>query len=173
MSKRWSRIAVVGLCGLSLAACSSGSSDASSTSTTFVLPSAKQPVAQPISANSVTINGKSVSVPREEYRPDRPIQQATDQGQQILITSNGLLPVQLFAPIPSTITWTNLTSKPLTLLISKFGTPVKTPPIPAGGSYSMVFPASGGGGGVSYVTSTRLQGTVGLDVLPLGQIPQG
>jgi len=168
------KVAVALTCVLTLTACSSSSGTSSSTTaTTFVLPLAHQPVASPLTATSMLINGTSVAIPREEYRPDRPIQQETDKGQQIMITDKGILPVQLFAPIPATITWTNLTSKPVSLLVSKFGTPVRSPEIPAGSSYSMAFPVSGGGGGVTYVTSTRLTGTIGLDVLPMAPIPQG
>jgi hypothetical protein len=147
------------------AACSSGGSSANSGFTTLPSP----PAATPIVASSVVINGKSVSVPREEYRPDRPIQQETDQGQQIIISPKGLLPIELYAPAPCTITWTNLTAKTVTLQLSVFGTPLQSPAIGPGASYSKSFDTEGS---IGYITSTGLHGSVGIAQLPLAAIPQ-
>lgn len=153
-------------CGaMFLAGCSTTSE---TTPTTFVQPVAHQKPAKPFTATSVTINGKSVAVPREEYNPTRPIDPNTDEGQQVIIAPDGVLPLQLYVPSPCTITWTNLTTKPVKILFSYQGAGQKSPWIAPGGKYSFVVH---GGSSIPYVTSNRYTGLVAVDAQPMAPIP--
>ena len=151
-----------------LAGCSSSPSTTSTTSTTFPVPHATESAAPSIDAVTVVINGVTVTVPREEYHPTRPIQSLNDTGQQIIITDRGVLPQALLTPSPATITWTNLTSSPVTVTYAKFGAPGSSGAIAPGGSFSL---SASGTGNIPYNTSNRWHGTIGVNLLPLAQIP--
>lgn len=85
-----------------------------------------------VTSSTVTINGQSFQVPTEGG--SQPIHQINDSGQQIILTSSGALPQQLFSNVSTPVTWTNLTDKTLTLTVVASGrSPQQIPP---GGSYT-------------------------------------
>jgi len=119
------------LLGLLTAACSSSppsgsaaSSPPTSTTTT---------TAQVISSATVTIGGHTIKVPTEDGTD--PIKAFGDTGQQVILTSSGVLPRSLYAGQNQPVTWTNLTSSPVTLTLNHV--PGVAPQvIQPGGSYS-------------------------------------
>jgi hypothetical protein len=166
------RLLMAGTLGLSvlvLASCSSSSSTPSTTTaTTFPIPHAKEPAAPLVTGTTITIDGVTLTVPREEYNPDRPIQALNDQGGQILITDKGVLPQVLLTPVTATITWTNLTTKTVIVGYAKFGTPGYSTPIKPGGHFSL---SVTGTGNIPYNTSNRWHGTIAVGQQPMAPIP--
>jgi hypothetical protein len=155
--------------GAVLAACSSSSSSPTTTTTHTTLHVLKvQPVAAPITATTITINGTTVAVPRQEYTPDRPIDPRTDNGQQIIIATDGVLPQTLDAPFGATFTWTNLTPKTVSVYVVFAGAASNSGPIAPGGHYSL--PTSRAASG-TFLTSTGLSGTIEAGLLPMAPIP--
>jgi hypothetical protein len=143
------------------AACSSSKSSSPPTTTKLVF-------APAIAGTTIVINGKTVVVPREEYTPGLPIEGQSAEGGQIIISKKGLLPMHLYGPTPITVTWTNLTSRPVALTIVASGK--TSPEISPGRSWSMVFPKAGTIAGFSYLTTNGYRGEVSLGV-PLPPIP--
>jgi hypothetical protein len=123
-------VLVLPLLGLLAAACSSSpasrsaSSPPSSTTTSTT--------AQVISSSTVTIGGQTVNVPTEGGT--NPIKPYGDTGQQIILSSTGVLPRSLYASLNQPVTWTNLTAHPVTLTLKVPGVPPKV--IPPGSSFS-------------------------------------
>lgn len=142
---------------LGLAACggSSSSGPTTSTSTTIKLPPVK--VAPEITTPTTTISGKSYTVPTEQ--PNEAVDPGTATGGQIIVTSKGVLPQHLFANLNQVITWTNLTSKPITVKFLYSVPAIRSGEIPTGGTwtyssktlYNFVF-----------VTSNDLRGEVSI-----------
>jgi hypothetical protein len=158
--------------GTLAAACSSSTSSPSSSTTTTIFPPTEkvQKPATPITAETVVINAKTVTVPREEYAPHVPIPSGYSSGQQVILASDGVLPRLLNTPETPTITWTNLTAKPVRLLILVAGTPQPIQTIAAGSSYSKFFNTTGSLD-VTYETSTRFTGQISIGGMPLAPIP--
>jgi hypothetical protein len=139
------------------AACSSSpsaGSDASSTSKSTPK-STTTTTAQVIASSTVTINGQAVKVPTEDGTD--PIKAFGDTGQQVILTSSGVLPRSLYAGQNQPVTWTNLTSKPVTLTLNHV--PGVSPQvIQPGASYSwnpvstlsFTYTSSAGGTGFIY-----------------------
>jgi len=148
------------LAAVLVSACGSSSSTPSTThpATTTIPPV--------ISVGTMTISGKTITVPREEYTPDRPIQAVSDRGQQIIVTNDGVLPQLLIAPSPATITWTNLTASPVSITFAALG--VKSKEIAPGGSWSYRTDSSVS---LGYYTSTGYHGQVAVGLLPLPALP--
>lgn len=71
------------------------------------------------------------TVPHE--RGVRPINPTVDNGQQILITSSGFVPAQLFADVTKPVVWTNLSGTTQQVIFDVF--PVHSPPIPPGAQF--------------------------------------
>jgi hypothetical protein len=142
--------------GLLAAACSSTPSSGSATPTTTSYPKATTTTtAQVISSATVTIDGRTVKVPTEDGTD--PIKAFGDTGQQVILTSTGVLPRSLYAAQNQPVTWTNLTSSPVTLTLTHV--PGVSPQvIQPGGSYSwnpvntlsFSYASSGGGSGIVY-----------------------
>jgi hypothetical protein len=142
------------LLGLCATACSSGTPSAGSASTaqsTTTTTTAAQVIASP----TVTINGQTVKVPTEDGTT--PIKSDGDTGQQIILTTTGVLPRSLYATLNQPVTWTNLTTKPVTLTFK--GTPTHmTTVVQPGSSYSwnpvdqlsFSYTSSAGGAGLVY-----------------------
>ena len=168
-AKAYQVIVSVAVGAVLLAACSSGSSMSGGTTTTR--PSKiKNTQAPIITQTTLTINGKTVTVPREEYTPNRPVSSFQDNGTYVIISNKGVLPQVLNAPaFPVTISWFNLTAKPVTVNFAFFGTP-GSQIIEPGSSYSYTAKSDGN---ISYVTSTGYNGTVGIGELPLPPLPAG
>ena len=139
----------------------------SSSSGTDASKSIPKPTIPPsIGSTTIQIGGKTVVVPREEYSPDRPIKPLTDTGQQIIISSSGLLPRTLFAPSPVALTWTNLTSKPVTVTFA--GSGISSGPIAPGGSWTYRTDRQIS---IGYGTTNGYHGQVSVGLLPVGPIP--
>jgi hypothetical protein len=147
-------VLVLSLLGLLAAACSSSPSarstspppSSTTTSTT----------AQVISSSTVTIGGQTVNVPTEGGA--NPIKPYGDTGQQIILSSTGVLPRSLYASLDQPVTWTNLTAHPVTLTLKNVpGVPPKV--IAPGSSFSwnpvnqLSFTYSSSAGGTGFVYS--------------------
>lgn len=151
-------ISALGL-ALSAAACSSTPAPKLNTIPATTIP----PV---VSSTTVVIDGKIVTVPREEYHPQIPISPENDNGQQIIITNKGVLPQNLNAPVPAHLTWTNLTNSPVTVTFAAVGG--GSPPIPPGGSWSFTEIHSVS---IGYSTSNGYHGQVGVGLMPEPPLP--
>lgn len=155
-------LVVVGCLSLAVTASACGSNTSSAKPTTTTIERA----APSIDGTTITINGRTVTVPREEYAPARPINGAVDNGLQVIITSRGALPLQLYAPADPTITWTNLTKKAVTVRIVI--PDVTSKPIAPGGHWSFRFTQ---GTSAEYLVSNGHTGQIAIDQLPLPPIP--
>src|SRR5580704_3365096 len=117
----WFRIASLPLAGtlgaLALASC--GSSPAQKSASPPEAVRTTTTTGAEITTPTVTINGHTFQVPTESG--SQPIHQIDDSGQQIILTSNGVLPQQLFSAVSTPVTWTNLTGKTLTLTLADTG----------------------------------------------------
>jgi hypothetical protein len=140
--------------GSVVAACSSSPSSPSAKATTTTKPTTTT-TAQVIVSPTLTIDGKTVKVPTEDGTD--PIKSFGDTGQQVLLTSSGVLPLSLYASQNQPVTWTNLTSHPVTLTLVHV--PGVAPQVIApGGSYSwnpvnvlsFAYTSSAGGHGAVY-----------------------
>jgi hypothetical protein len=113
------------------AACSSSPSSPSSGASPTVQ-STTSTTAQVISSPTVTIGGKTYTVPSEGN--GIPIKPYSDTGQQIIYTSSGFLPRTLYASLQTPVVWTNLSAKPLVLTLEHVGVAPVT--VAVGGTYS-------------------------------------
>jgi hypothetical protein len=109
---------------------------------------------------TTVINGTTYQVPTNKN--GAAIGSYNDQGDQIIITDKGVLPYHLFVASDTPVTWTNLSSKPVSIA-SFYKTGPTSSTIPVGGTF--VWP---GAGLLSFVykTSTGFQGIVQAGVLP-------
>ncbi len=82
----------------------------------------------------VTIDGRRILVPTE--RGSRPIQADQDDGEQILIEKQAIVPLLLFATEGYTVTWTNLTDVPQQVEFTNSAPRFSSPVIPPGGHWS-------------------------------------
>ncbi len=139
---------VAAACGGQGAATASRASTAKSS-----LPSFTQ--ASPINPGTTVVAGRTHTVPTE--RPGVGIAPGTDTGGQIIVSTSGVLPLHLFANLNETVTWTNLTSKTISLrfLFSR----VRSGPIPPGGTFrfrsSTLYT-------FNYITSNGFRGEVAI-----------
>lgn len=122
--------------GAALGACSSGTTTAptSTTSSLLTVPLPTLPGTQvdPAGRQYLIVDGRTVVLPFEQGR--RSISPVVDDGQQVIITSEGMWPHQLFAQIGK-ITFTNVTAKPETVVFEH--STVRSPVIAAaGGTWS-------------------------------------
>lgn len=153
MKVRPKSFAIIGLVAVAaslLAACGSNSPKSASTSSTTTTTSSESdsqttnttattavdgatgPSISTIdSSKSVTVGGKSVTVPVDSGKPVLP---GVDDGQQIAITEGGILPSKLYANPSQAIVWTNLTNQSQQVKFDYFS--VTSPVIPPGGTWS-------------------------------------
>lgn len=96
---------------VTFAACSSSPSKSAATATTTH--DVTTTTAQVIASATVTLNGKTYPVPVEQ--PGAPIKPYSDTGQQVVLTSSGFLPYQLYASPGEAVVVTNLTPKTVTI----------------------------------------------------------
>lgn len=152
---------VVVSCLLLLGACGSSSPSAarrgpdSTTSTTVFTPIPE------ITTPTVTIGGHTYAVPTEST-PWRPLSDTSDSGQQIALSPKGFLPPHLFANKDVPTVWTNLTSKPVRIIITHLGIP-PSKLIPPGGSFSYTFTSTIS---FEYFSSTGYHGVVDVNAFP-------
>jgi len=148
-------LALVVAVSASLAACGGGSSTSGTTIPTYKVKPAPQ-----VQPPTTVINGTTYQVPTNKN--GAAIGSYNDQGDQIIITDKGVLPYHLFVASDTPVTWTNLSSKPVSIA-SFYKTGPTSSTIPVGGTF--VWP---GAGLLSFVykTSTGFQGIVQAGVLP-------
>jgi hypothetical protein len=112
--------------------------------------------APPGTTQTVTIDGHSFRVPNGGG--GRPIDAAVDTSGQIVLTDTGFLPQREIADLKQTITWTNLSSHPVT--ISFLNMPGTTPhQLPVGGTFTY---SSATLINFEYVSSSGFHGTVSI-----------
>jgi hypothetical protein len=145
--------------GFSLAGCAATSTPPTTTSSTTTT-MAKVTPASPITSPSVVINGTSYDVPTEANGSVPSPGTAT--GTQIVIRPDGVLPQQLIAPEGSTITWTNLTAKPVRITFLGSGK-APSPMIKTGGTFTFT---DTGQYSFAYTTSTGYQGQASVGQFP-------
>jgi hypothetical protein len=139
--------------GLSLlvAACSNSSSPAAAprTTTTSSLPTPE------IKTPTVTINGHTYQVPTDGGHP---IDSAVDTSGEIVLTDKGFLPQREIVDLNQQITWTNLSSHPVTISFSHV--PGTTPHnLAVGGTFTY---SSSTLLNFEYVSSSGYHGTVAI-----------
>jgi hypothetical protein len=130
---RTGAVTLVALGGLSLvaSACSNSPSPAAAPTTT----TSSAPTPQ-LTTPTVTIDGRTYQVPTSGGRPVDP---AVDSSGQIILTDKGFLPYQENVNLNQPITWTNLSSHPVT--ISFLHMPGSTGHrLPVGGSFTYSSP---------------------------------
>jgi hypothetical protein len=105
--------------------------------------------------STTTINGHSFAVPTDGKKPINP---AVDSSGQIVLTDKGFAPQQEIAGLKQTITWTNLSSNPVTIAFSHM--PGTTPhQLPVGGTFTYSSPTLQN---FEYVSSSGFQGNVSI-----------
>jgi FtsP/CotA-like multicopper oxidase with cupredoxin domain len=150
-------VLLVPLAGALGAACSSsGPSPIAASKSDSAPKSTTTTTAQVISSSTVTINGQPVKVPTEDGTD--PIKPFGDTGQQVILSSSGVLPRSLYASLNEPVTWTNLTDHPVRLTLQHVpGVSPQT--IQPGTSYSwnpvnqLSFSYSSSSGGTGFVYS--------------------
>jgi hypothetical protein len=83
------------------------------------------------SSKTVTIGGRTVTVPTDSGKP---ITLDDGDGQQIIISAAGFLPLKLYSTPSVPIVWTNLTDQDQKVAFDYFS--VTSPVIPPGGTFS-------------------------------------
>jgi hypothetical protein len=149
------RFGVVMLCalgGLSLlaSACSSSPSRAAAPTATTSLPTPE------ITTPTVTVDGRTFPVPNDGGT--KPIVSAVDTSGQVVLTDKGFLPQHEIANLNQTITWTNLSSHPVTISFSHMpGT--RPHQLQVGGTFTF---SSGTLINFEYLSSSGFHGTVSI-----------
>jgi hypothetical protein len=132
-------------------ACSNSPSPAA-TPTTTTAPSKLVPE---ITTPTTTIDGHSYPVPNDSGHP---IDSAVDTSGEIILTDKGFLPQREIVDLNQPITWTNLSSHPVTISFSHM--PGTTPhSLPVGGSFTYSSPTLQN---FEYVSSNGFHGTVSI-----------
>jgi hypothetical protein len=136
------------------AARSNSPSQAATPTTTTTSPPTSHPHPQ-TTTPTVTINGHSYEVPHDGKKP---IDSAVDSSGQIVLTDKGFVPQQEIAGLKQTITWTNLSSNPVTIAFSNV--PGTSPhQLPVGGTFTYSSPTLNN---FEYVSSSGFQGNVSI-----------
>jgi hypothetical protein len=144
-------VALGGLC-LVASACSNSPSPAAAPTTTTTTSSVPAPQ---LTTPTVTIDGHTYQVPTSGGRP---VDSAVDSSGQIILTDKGFLPYQENVNLNQPITWTNLSSHPVT--ISFLHMPGSTShSLPVGGSFTYSSPTLQN---FQYVSSSGHHGVVSI-----------
>ena len=114
--------------------------------------------APPLAAGSVIVNGQTVTVPTEANGAQITPNIAT--GQNVVFTKKGFLPAWLFAATGQPITFTNLSSSPVTIRCVPLSQPAFT--IQPGKSFSFV--PTAGIDQFEYITSQGFHGKAQVGV---------
>lgn len=146
---------VLALGGLSLLATACSNSPSPAAAPTTTTSTAPAPVPE-ITTATVTIDGHTYPVPNDGS--GHPINAAVDSSGQIILTDKGFLPQREIVDLNQTITWTNLSSHPVTISFSHM--PGTTPQsLPVGGSFTYSSPTLIN---FQYVSSSGHTGTVSI-----------
>lgn len=159
---RRSLVALAGPVALAaaLAGCSTGASAAASTSTTTT--AAPTTTTTTFPPQYVTINGKRIKVPTEGG-DQAPITTLRTEGNQIIIAHNAALPLDLDARLTGPVVWTNLTTKPVRVIMLHYPAYKQSPVIAPGKSFSLRFPMPTS---VGYRISTGQHGVIDMGDWP-------
>lgn len=134
---------------------SSTANSAGSTTTSIPTP--------PITSSTVTIDGHRYPVPTAGGKPIDPFESS---GGQIVLTDKGFLPYRSLAALKQVVTWTNLSSKPVHLVLlhvnPKTGGNL-TASLPVGGTFTYSSPTLIDFG---YQSSSGYHGTVSIGNFP-------
>ena len=135
---------MLGACGSSPSGSGNPANKSSTTSTTATTAQSTGPstatsfahvtgpsVATIDSSKTVTVGGKRVKVPTDSGKP---INSVDGDGQQIVISAEGFLPLKLYSTPSVPIVWTNLTDQDQKVAFDYFS--VTSPVIPPGGTFS-------------------------------------
>ena len=155
---RTGAVVLLALCGLCLvaSACSNSPSPAASPTTTTlsVTPTSAAPAPE-LTTPTVTIDGHTYQVPTSDGHP---VNSAVDNSGQIILTDKGFLPYRQLANLNQTITWTNLSSKPVTIsFLHMPGSASHT--LPVGGTFTYSSPTLQN---FEYVSSSGHYGIVSI-----------
>lgn len=145
---RWAVLAAALLSlGVLLTACSDSPQAATTTTTTPAASPAGATTTSiptpPITSATVTINGHAYRVPTAGGKPIDPYESTAGQ---IVLTDKGFLPYRSLAALKQTVTWTNLSSKPVRLVLLHVNPRT-------GGNLSVTLPV---GGKYTYSSSTLI-----------------
>jgi hypothetical protein len=111
---------------------SSTTTASSGTSTTTSYPVTGPSLTEIETSKTVTVGGKTVTVPRDTAK--HAITPQVGDGQQIIVSVAGFLPARLYSTPSEPIVWTNLTDQPQKVIFDYFS--VSSPEIPPGGTWS-------------------------------------
>jgi hypothetical protein len=143
-------VAAVGL-ALTVSACGTSTASPPTAKGTAPPPPVTTTTAQAITTPTVTIGGKTYTVPTDG--DSATITPFSDSGQQIVLAASGALPRTLYSALKTPVVFTNLTAHPLTLTIKDAGIPPAT--IVSGGTFSytptvlaFAYTASNGAAGI-------------------------
>ena len=129
-----------------------GSSQGTATTTTVLTPALETP--------TTTIHGHTYPVPTEPGLPD--INPSVATGNQIVLTDKGFLPYRLLSNLNEKITWTNLSSHPVTITFLHM--PGSRPKhLPVGGTFTFT---SATLANFEYVSSTGFHGLAAIGDFP-------
>jgi hypothetical protein len=111
---RTGAVVLAALGGLSLvaSACSNSPSPAAAPTTTTSTALPASPLAPEVTTPTVTIDGHSYQVPTSDGHPIDP---SVDNSGQIILTDKGFLPYRQLVNLNQPVTWTNLSSRPVTI----------------------------------------------------------
>lgn len=139
-----SLVAVLGACGTSKAANGDGNKQSTTTTTTTQTTQSTAPstttssipvtgpsLATIAASKTVKVDGKTVKVPTDSGVS---INNDVADGQEVIISVGGFLPLRLYSTPSESIVWTNLTDQPQQVIFDHF--PVTSPVIPPGGTFS-------------------------------------
>jgi hypothetical protein len=149
---RTGAVTLLALSGLSLvaSACSNSPSPAAAPTTT----TSSTPTPE-VTTPTVTIDGHTYQVPMSDGHP---IDAAVDNSGQIILTDQGFLPYRQLVNLNQPVTWTNLSSRPVT--ISFLHMPGSTShTLPVGGSFTYSSPTLQN---FEYVSSSGHHGIVSI-----------
>jgi ABC-type glycerol-3-phosphate transport system substrate-binding protein len=142
-------LALGGVC-LVASACSNSPSPAAAPTTT----TSSRPTPE-ITTPTVTIDGHTYQVPNNGGHP---IDSAVDTSGEIVLTDKGFLPQREIVDLKQPITWTNLSSHPVTISFSHM--PGTTPHhLPVGGTFTYSSPTLIN---FEYISSSGFHGTVSI-----------
>jgi hypothetical protein len=149
---RTGAVTLLALGGLSLlaSACSNSPSPAAAPTTT----TSSEPTPA-LTTPTVTIDGHTYQVPMSNGRP---IDAAVDNSGQIILTDKGFLPYRQIVSLNQPVTWTNLSSHPVTIsFLHMPGSSSHT--LPVGGTFTYSSPTLQN---FEYVSSSGHHGVVSI-----------
>jgi hypothetical protein len=145
-------LTLLALGGLSLVASACSNSPSPAAAPTTTTSSAPTPE---VTTPTVTIDGHTFQVPTSDGNP---VNSAVDSSGQIILTDKGFLPYREIVDLNQPITWTNLSSRPVTIsFLHMPGSKRRT--LPVGGTFTYSSPTLQN---FEYVSSSGHHGIVSI-----------